>query len=729
MIKDFQPRLYQETILATTIKKNTLVVLPTGLGKTNIFLMLAAQRLKQYPKSQILFLAPTKPLVEQHLETFKKYFQISNEKLAVFTGQTEPEKRTELYQQKQIIFSTPQVIENDIISSRIKLQNISLLGVDEAHRAVGDYAYVFVAKHYQKKADFPRILALTASPGSDLEKIKEVCHNLHIEAVEVRTPEDPDVKSYVKPIKTEWLKVELPPQFKQIQKFLKDCYLSKLQEVKKHGYLNSTFVNKIDLLKLQSQLHGQLARGQKDFQLLKSISLLAEAMKVQHALELLETQGLTSLKNYLEKLQSEARTTKTKAVKNLVEDLNFKSAFIKTQQLSDLNIKHPKLTKLKELIKEETEKNKKIKIIIFTQYRDSASEINQELNKISHTWAKIFVGQTKKGETGLSQKQQKEILDQFRNEEFNTLVATSVGEEGLDIPAVDLVIFYEPIPSAIRHIQRRGRTGRQEQGRVIILQTDQTRDSGYRWSAFHKEKRMFRTLEQIKKEFTLKATPTLSQFLPEQQKIQILADHREKASGVIKELLDLGLSLKLEQLDSADYLCSPECAVEFKTVPDFINSIIDGRLLDQLRLMKKNYARPLVIIEGEEDFYSVRKIHPNAIRGMLAAITVSYGIPIVQTKNQKETAALLSIIAKREQDKDRDFSLHSRKPLTLKEQQEYLVSALPSIGPHLAQDLLKYFKTIKNLANADEEELKKVPKVGPTIAKKIKDLFEQKYEP
>jgi len=729
MIKDFQPRLYQETILATTIKKNTLVVLPTGLGKTNIFLMLAAQRLKQYPKSQILFLAPTKPLVEQHLETFKKYFQISNEKLAVFTGQTEPEKRTELYQQKQIIFSTPQVIENDIISSRIKLQNISLLGIDEAHRAVGDYAYVFVAKHYQKKADFPRILALTASPGSDLEKIKEVCHNLHIEAVEVRTPEDPDVKSYVKPIKTEWLKVELPPQFKQIQKFLKDCYLSKLQEVKKHGYLNSTFVNKIDLLKLQSQLHGQLARGQKDFQLLKSISLLAEAMKVQHALELLETQGLTSLKNYLEKLQSEARTTKTKAVKNLVEDLNFKSAFIKTQQLSDLNIKHPKLTKLKELIKEETEKNKKIKIIIFTQYRDSASEINQELNKISHTWAKIFVGQTKKGETGLSQKQQKEILDQFRNEEFNTLVATSVGEEGLDIPAVDLVIFYEPIPSAIRHIQRRGRTGRQEQGRVIILQTDQTRDSGYRWSAFHKEKRMFRTLEQIKKEFTLKATPTLSQFLPEQQKIQILADHREKASGVIKELLDLGLSLKLEQLDSADYLCSPECAVEFKTVPDFINSIIDGRLLDQLRLMKKNYARPLVIIEGEEDFYSVRKIHPNAIRGMLAAITVSYGIPIVQTKNQKETAALLSIIAKREQDKDRDFSLHSRKPLTLKEQQEYLVSALPSIGPHLAQDLLKYFKTIKNLANADEEELKKVPKVGPTIAKKIKDLFEQKYEP
>lgn len=729
MIKNFQPRLYQETILATTVKKNTLVVLPTGLGKTNIFLMLASQRLKQYPQSKIVFLAPTKPLVEQHLETFKKYFDFDENKLAVFTGQTLPEKRIELYNQTQIIFSTPQVIENDIISGRLKLKNVSLLGVDEAHRAVGDYAYVFVAKQYQQKADFPRILALTASPGSDLEKIKEVCQNLKIEAVEVRTPEDPDVKPYIKTIKTEWLKVELPPQFKTIQKFLKDCFQSKLTEVKKLGYLNSTLINKIEILKLQSQLHGQLSRGQKDFQLLKSVSLLAEAMKVQHALELVETQGISSLKNYLEKLQQDARTTKTKAVQNLVQDLNFKSAYIKTQQLSDMNLKHPKLTKLKELVKEEIEKNKKIKVIIFTQYRDSASEITEQLNQLVQTQAKIFVGQTKKGETGLSQKQQKEILDQFRNEEFNILVATSVGEEGLDIPAVDLVIFYEPIPSAIRHIQRRGRTGRQEQGRVIILQTDQTRDSGYRWSAFHKEKRMFRTLEQIKKDFSLQAQPVLSKFIPEQQQIQILADHREKGSGVIKELIDLGLNIKLEQLDSADYLCSPECAVEFKTVPDFVNSIIDGRLLDQLRAMKRNYSRPLVIIEGEEDFYSVRKIHPNAIRGMLAAITVSYGIPLIQTKNFKETAALLAIITKREQDKDRDFSLHSRKPLTLKDQQEYFVSSLPSVGPHLAQDLLKNFKTIKNLVNADEDELKKVPKVGPTISQKLKDLFESEYVP
>ncbi|MFC1801084.1 DEAD/DEAH box helicase [Nanoarchaeota archaeon] len=727
MIKNFQPRLYQETILATTVKKNTLVVLPTGLGKTNIFLMLAAQRLKQYPNSQIVFLAPTKPLVEQHLETFKKYFDIDPEKLTIFTGQTSPEKRVELYKKTQIIFSTPQVIENDIISSRLKLKNISLLGVDEAHRAVGDYAYVFVAQQYQKKADFPKIIALTASPGSDLEKIKEVCKNLHIEAVEARTPADPDVKDYVKPIKTEWIKVELPPQFKAIQKFIKDCYQSKINEVKKYGYLNSLYVNKMDLIKLQSQLHGQLSRGQKDFELLKSISLLAEAMKIQHALVLLETQGIAALKKYLEKLQQESLTAKTRAVKNLVQDINFKSAYIKTINLFEMNVKHPKLTKLKELVKIETEKNHKVKIIIFTQYRDSASEITQELEQLRQK-AKTFVGQTKKGETGLSQKEQKEILDQFRNEEFNILVATSVGEEGLDIPAVDLVIFYEPIPSAIRHIQRRGRTGRQEQGRVLILQTNETRDSGYRWSAFHKEKRMFRTLDQIKKEFTLKSVPTLTQFIPSEQKIQILADHREKGSGVIKEIINLGFDLKLEQLDSADYLCSPECAVEFKTVPDFVHSIIDGRLLDQLRQLKKNYARPLVIIEGEEDIYSVRKVHPNAIRGMLAAITVSYGVPIIQTKNFKETAALLATIAKREQSKDRDFSLHTRKPLSLKEQQEYLVSSMPSVGPNIAQDLLKHFKTIKNLVNSSEEELKKVPKVGPTITKKLKELFEKEYE-
>ena len=197
MIKNFTPRLYQETILASAVNNNTLVVLPTGMGKTNIFLMLAAQRLKQYPLSKILFIGPTRPLIDQYLEVFKQHFEIKEEDMAVFTGMVKPEKRAELWKNSRIIFSTPQGMENDIITSRINLEEVSLLGVDEAHRAVGDYAYVFVAKQYNKLARYPRILALTASPGSDMEKIKEVCRNLFIEKIEIRTENDPDVSPYM----------------------------------------------------------------------------------------------------------------------------------------------------------------------------------------------------------------------------------------------------------------------------------------------------------------------------------------------------------------------------------------------------------------------------------------------------------------------------------------------------------------------------------------------------
>src|SRR3989338_5033937 len=178
MIKDFEPRLYQQTIFATAAEKNTLVVLPTGIGKTNVFLMLAAQRLKHYPNSKLLFIGPTRPLIEQYMNVFKEHFEISENDMAIFTGMVSPEKRSELSKKAKIIFSTPQGLENDIISKKINLEDVCLLGVDDAHRAVGNYAYVFVAKQFMKLSSFPRIIALTASPGSDMDKIQEVCKNL-----------------------------------------------------------------------------------------------------------------------------------------------------------------------------------------------------------------------------------------------------------------------------------------------------------------------------------------------------------------------------------------------------------------------------------------------------------------------------------------------------------------------------------------------------------------------
>ena len=723
MLKGITPRLYQETIFSKATTKNTLVVLPTGLGKTALAMMMAKHRLELYPESKILILAPTKPLAQQHLETFKKHFELEEEKFALFTGEISPAKREELWKKSTVIFSTPQGLENDVISDRIKLEDVSLLVIDEAHRTVGEYSYAFIANQYEKNAKYPRILGLTASPGSDLEKISEVCKNLHIENVEVRTESDSDVRDYVQEINIDYVKVDLPPAFSFIRKSIDDIYKSKLNQVKNLGYLNSVLVKKTDLLQLQAKLHGNLNSGDKSPEIFKSISLIAEATKIHHALELLETQGIHSLYMYLQKMMEEASRGTSKAVKNLVDDEKFRLVFEMTKKLYENNVEHPKIKELKRIVN----LNKDKKMIIFTQYRDTASKINKEIEGIAKSM--IFVGQAKKNETGLTQKQQKQILDDFRNDTFNVLIATSVAEEGLDVPSVDLVVFYEPIPSAIRTIQRRGRTGRNESGKVIILMTKNTRDEAYQWVTFNKEKKMHRILKDLKSKIDLNETKnsSLDKFSDKIEEIKIICDDREKSNGVVKQLVELGIKIDLKRLDIGDYQPSERCIVELKTVPDFVDSIIDGRLLEQLKYLVK-FDRPVLILEGSEDIYSQRNLHPNAIKGMLSTIAVSYGIPVLQTRNNRETAEMLYIIAKREQDPEKKhFSLHSKKPISDKELQEYIVSSLPNVGPAMAKDLLHHFRSIRKVLNASEEDLKKVPNVGDKTAKEIQRTLDKDY--
>ena len=724
MIKDFQPRLYQQTILATAFEKNTLVVLPTGLGKTYIFLMLAAQRLKQFPNEKILFLGPTKPLISQYYNLFLKHFEIKDEEMAIFTGYVKPSKRQELWKTSKIIFSTPQGLENDVISNRINLEDVSLLGFDEAHRAVGDYAYVWIAQQYQKKAHNSRILALTASPGSDIEKITEVVKNLNIEDVEIRTDDDPDVQQYIQDVKIKWLYVDLPEYFKQIQKHLKDCFKSKLTKVKEVIEVKTVIENKRELLALQRELLANIKEA-KDFESMRALSLVAEAMKVQHGLELLESQGIIPLLDYMDDLIVKAKTTRVKAVKNLVQDLNFKSALILARNLKESKIDHPKIQELKKLLLHYSDK----KIIVFSQYRDTIANLIHVINKLPNIKAEMFVGQQKKRGTGLTQNQQIKLIEQFKQNEFNVLVMSSVGEEGLDIPEVDLVIFYEPVPSAIRTIQRRGRTGRQSKGEVIVLVTKNTRDEGYRWSAHHKENKMATILKKLKTTFNVekKVNRKITEFILPEHEITIYADYREKSSGVIKKLIDLGVKIELQKLDVGDYLLSENLCVEYKTISDFIESLIDKRIFTQLKSMKK-YQKQLVIVEGMEDLYSERNIHPNAIRGMLATITVDYCIPLLNTKTAEDTALLMAVIAKREQSNGKkEFTLHSLKPLTLKEQQEYLVSALPGVGSVLSKPLLKKFGSVKKIVNASVDKLKEVELIGEKKASKIKEVVESNY--
>lgn len=731
--KDFSPRLYQESIFNTCKEKNCLVILGTGLGKTAIAMMLAAHRLDLFPSSKVLFLAPTRPLVAQHYETFKNHLDIDPDKVVFFTGNVKPEDRERLWKESTIIFSTPQGMSNDVLSGRISLADVSTLVVDEIQHCVGDYNYVWICKHYNKSAKFPRILGLTASPGSDVDKIMEVCKNAFIEDIEIRTEEDEDVKPYVRQVDVDYVLVNLPEEFKVVQKYLDDCLKSKLNKLKSYGLFPSiSRLSKTDLLSMQKDLQRKIISGDRDFMVRNAVSVLAEVMKVHHAIELLETQGIASLFAYMKGIFESAAKTKVRAVKRLVSDVNFKSAYIKTQVLFESSLEHPKVEVLKSLISSEVSNNPNTKIIVFNHYRDSVARLVDALNKIDGVRAKLFVGQAKKSGVGLSQKEQLKILDDFRQGTYNVVCMTSVGEEGLDIVSVDLVVFFEPVPSAIRSIQRRGRTGRQSSGRVVVLVTKNTRDEAYRWTAHHKEKRMHRIISTLKQRLQLQSSrqPDLASFINPKSPFRVVVDSREKSSNVVRELVNLGVEVSMKSLPVADYVVSERVGIELKTKADFVNSIIDKRLLTQVRELRNNFESPLLVIEGEEDIYSIRNVHPNAIRGMLSSIAIDYSVPIIYTVNSKDTAELIRTIARREQEnKDRDFPLRlERKPLSVKDQQEFIVESLPGVGPSLAKSLLSEFGSVAKVFNAHTDDLQKVNSLGPKRASDIRQVVDEKYD-
>ena len=216
-LPNIKPREYQKKIFETCVKKNCLVVLPTGLGKTLIALMLAVERMKEFPGKKVVFLAPTRPLAEQHLFYFKQNLTELFGSLELFTGSVPPEKRKELWETSDIIFSTPQCVANDVEKGLYSLEDVCLLIEDEAHRCFRNYSYNYVANKYMEKAKHPRILGLTASPGAELGKIKEICKNLFIEEVELRTRESPDVAFYLQELTFEKVFLELPEKHNRIK--------------------------------------------------------------------------------------------------------------------------------------------------------------------------------------------------------------------------------------------------------------------------------------------------------------------------------------------------------------------------------------------------------------------------------------------------------------------------------------------------------------------------------
>ena len=499
-LKGISPREYQIKIFETCKGQNCLVVLPTGLGKTLIALLLVIDRINKFPGQKVLFLAPTRPLCEQHLSYFKKHLPDLFVDIDIFTGQVQASTRRKIWQTADIIFSTPQCISNDIKNSLYDLSEVCLLVEDEAHRCLKNYAYNYVAKKYKEQSINQRILGLTASPGHEQSKILDICKNLSIEHVEVRQRTSEDVKTYLQELQFEKVTVDFPQEFEDLRRPLKQMYESYVDELKRRNVLFGP-VNKVTLLNLQNKLFAS-AKYNTHYNNLLAISACSQAIRLQHALELLETQTLTSFLSYLENLRSQARKGQSRGVERLVNKPEFTFLFLRTKHLLEKGYEHPKIKELLEIVKREKENNANLKVIVFTQFRESAQIISTELNALDNIKSKVFIGQAKRAtgkvSTGLSQQEQKAIIGDFAEGKINILCATSIGEEGLDIPEVNAVIFYEPVPSAIRKIQRAGRTARLMEGKLIILITKNTRDEAYYYASRSREKKMYSALTLVK---------------------------------------------------------------------------------------------------------------------------------------------------------------------------------------------------------------------------------------
>ncbi|MFX0043629.1 MAG: DEAD/DEAH box helicase [Candidatus Hodarchaeota archaeon] len=770
-------RDYQENIFINCLNRNCLVVIPTGLGKTIIALMLTVQKLSENPNSKVIFLAPTKPLVEQHYKSFLELTTLPEESLKTLTGTTSPEKRKDLWQDILVAFMTPQVLQNDLISNLYSITDVSMIIFDECHRAVGDYAYCFIARKYVNLANNPQILGLTASPGSTQEKVNEIKENLLIEHIEIRTDKDLDVKPYIHKVDNEWIKIKLPSEFLEIKRILLEKLKSSYKWLKQNELINTYDINKItrkDLLNVNNKVNRMISTTRADvekFYLFDAKKILANAIRLSHMTELIETQGINALQEYIQKNEDKLlKNIANKSLKELFQDKDIKQVKNLTLSILSKGIVHPKLEKLKVILQEQLTKNKLSRILVFCHFRDSVNNIvrffeNDELIK-----AHKFVGQQSKGsDKGLTQKEQIKLLEEFKEGIYNTLIGTSVAEEGLDIAECDLVVFYDVVPSAIRHIQRRGRTGRKKEGKVFVLMAEDTRDEGYYWAEKVKEKNMLESLKKLKsseKDYdrgndNLKAQQTLLNYISQEQNqireknnskeknlisieettneilldsigekedLTIICDNRETASPVVRTLSLMNIDIKLQQLLVADYIISNRVGIERKSAQDFIDSLKDGRLFNELFELKNNFEKPILILEGDPFLES--SINQNALYGAITSIILNIGIIIYRTPNSEETANFLYQLAKKEQsDSVSSIKLRfDKKPIETSRLLEYIIAGLPGVNALRAKNLLKELKTLQNIFLADIPELTKIENIGKKIAQQIFKISRYKYK-
>ena len=446
-----EARRYQQDIAAQAVSENCMVVLPTGLGKTAVALLVIDKMLE---KGGALFLAPTRVLAGQHHEFLSSRLSISD--VALVTGEDQEKKRAQAWS-SSVICATPEITRNDIERNMFDPNQLSLAIFDEAHRTVGDYAYSAIAGMLPSSV---RVVGMTATLPSDIQKATNIMTTLRIASVAQRRDDSPDVAPYVHKTQTELIKVRLPPPMAEAQASLKKALDVRYVQMKSAGVMPDRTLSA--LVKIRAQVLAERKAA---------IKPLFSAIRIHQALALFEAHGTTTFLMY-------CKRAREKGAHDLFEDPDFSHAFRLAKEIRDGGLEHPKIAKLIEILS-----GLKGRALVFSSYRDSVDVIREKLSEAGIN-SGMLIG--KAGESGLKQAKQVEAVRLFRDGQYPVLVATRVGEEGLDISEVNTVVFYDNTPSAIRYVQRRGRTGRKDTGRMVVLMAEGTIDEAYHWIGYRR---------------------------------------------------------------------------------------------------------------------------------------------------------------------------------------------------------------------------------------------------
>ncbi|OHT06127.1 Type III restriction enzyme, res subunit family protein [Tritrichomonas foetus] len=462
-------RNYQYDISEMCFRYNTLVCLPTASGKTLIAAVVMMNFFRWYPKGKIIFMAPTRTLVNQQIEACSNFTNISKDKVIIMTGTNIYGKaREQMWKEKTVFFCTPQVVQNDLHNGRLDASKIVLLIVDEAHHASGKYAYSVVVRSIAARNSQFRVVGLSATPGSDMRAIQGVIFNLMISKVVYLDDNDPEIAKYQQKTDVEIIVVPLGADESTLEELLGQCIRQIAQPLQLKGHLRTSdpkLLNRGVFYEMKNFQQSPI-KSKEFYNCMNLFSILLSLVNMK---EKITKYGAQMLNQALKDFEKKGKQTLEK--KKLIDSSPFQTLLRLAEKSK--NTSHPKLAQLGVILEDFLNKNVHSKVIVFTQYRASAVSIEEHLKKIPVVKCSIFIGHndTRQNE-GLDESTQIEIISLFRKGNINCIIATSVGEEGLDIGEVDLIVCYDTSSSPLKTVQRMGRTGRKKNGKVIFLMAE-----------------------------------------------------------------------------------------------------------------------------------------------------------------------------------------------------------------------------------------------------------------